>query len=482
MVLLNKVLKCESTAELNHLISVNREEFADFFIHTDYTNLVEQRALIAELSTKREIIGNLDFASLINVAFVNNILTLAIILGDRFLFQIFYRLITVCAIDNSAIINAASKFLIGIADFNRFRFVLSEMMPLLRKAYLEESDDGRDVEFVLSSYFIQGIEDFGDFYGDGVNEIAKDIHMWCSKKDYCFLRTELTDFMLGVSLSEAQLAVKEIRDFRMRYQSRDANSPGKYKFSTHSSIVETKYWDVASRSPADLVSVNKRIFADFHTKEDIYYSLHRGVRVLDSEEQLICYIAAYGDMHFSKLDEAIKFLPVIGREHSIFDWGCGQGLASFAYLHKRLKGKYSLMVQKVVLIDPSVIALQRASHYLSVFGVETQVVNSDFDHIGSTTFSESGVSLHLFSNILDVESFSLKSFMKYLTSNFSGENYFLITSPYISDSKTARIDTFVSHFESMKEFKLIYSVNFKKGHWGKNWSMVIRIFKVVLNE
>lgn len=61
-----------------------------------------------------------------------------------------------------------------------------------------------------------------------------------------------------------------------------------------------------------------------------YPGLNHGTAILQSEEQLCCYLAAYGEMHKGKLKCALEKFPFksIDNNLEIIDWGCGQGLAS----------------------------------------------------------------------------------------------------------------------------------------------------------
>ena len=74
---------------------------------------------------------------------------------------------------------------------------------------------------------------------------------------------------------------------------------------------------------------------------------------------------------------------------------------------------------------------------------------------------ENKTRIHLFSNVLDMDVFSLSNLIELIKANFSGENYFLSVSPYITDLKTARIDSFVNAFSSNDGFEQLFKINSK---------------------
>lgn len=54
-----------------------------------------------------------------------------------------------------------------------------------------------------------------------------------------------------------------------------------------------------------------------------------GRAILQTEDQLNAYIAAYGEMHFIKCRAALQNFPFENLTNfEIVDWGCGQGIAS----------------------------------------------------------------------------------------------------------------------------------------------------------
>ena len=108
-------------------------------------------------------------------------------------------------------------------------------------------------------------------------------------------------------------------------------------------------------------------------------------------------------------------------------------------------------------------------------------INKDLDSLLAKDFlKENKTRIHLFSNVLDMDVFSLSKLIKLIKTNFQGENYFLCASPYITDLKTSRIDSFVNTFSGNDGFEELFKINNKTGEWINGWTRVVRVFKVTL--
>ena len=99
----------------------------------------------------------------------------------------------------------------------------------------------------------------------------------------------------------------------------------------------------------------------------------RGVKILESEEELFGYFKSFGNMHKAKLLSALEVLPsTFDSKVSIIDWGCGQGFASMIFLEKY--GNES--VNHITLIEPSKIALERAALHCKKYSSEVSIEQS----------------------------------------------------------------------------------------------------------
>lgn len=196
----------------------------------------------------------------------------------------------------------------------------------------------------------------------------------------------------------------------------------------------------------------KQLQAKFSRQEieAMYYELERGKSVIEREELLWRYLYAFGNKHQAKIHVALnriqKLIEIVCSEYSIIDWGCGQGLATvcmFDYLYKK---DVTNAVKKIILIEPSELALKNAVLHTSIYGVEEIVsVNKYLDDVTVEDIkTDTPVTIHLFSNILDVEGFSLKQLAQTIGASASGEHYFICVSPIYSNNH--RIEAFYKYF------------------------------------
>ena len=173
---------------------------------------------------------------------------------------------------------------------------------------------------------------------------------------------------------------------------------------------------------------------------------------MTDENQLYAYMNSYGNMHYEKLIEALKTLPkaFFDEETNIIDWGCGQAMASMAYFDFLNQIGTEQVIKNLTLIEPSEIALKRASLHIRNFSPATDIhtINKDLDALVNEDFikNKTNTHIHLFSNILDIDEFSLTALLQLVDSNFPGDNYFICVSPYINDTRTSRLDAFVKFF------------------------------------
>ena len=91
-----------------------------------------------------------------------------------------------------------------------------------------------------------------------------------------------------------------------------------------------------------------------------------GRALLQTEEQLDAYLAAYGEMHIVKCRAALQNFPFeeLIMNFEVFDWGCGQGLASLTFLEFLRERGMLGKLNGITLIEPSKIALQRAKTWV----------------------------------------------------------------------------------------------------------------------
>lgn len=187
-------------------------------------------------------------------------------------------------------------------------------------------------------------------------------------------------------------------------------------------------------------------------------TLNHGTAVLETEEQCCAYMSAYGPMHHHKLMRALDENEFPYSDLSdgveIYDWGCGQAIGTMAVIEKLRQYGMRGKLRKVVLEEPSDIARNRAVLHvkktLGEYNAEIIAVSkylpSDYgDNSNSITsiHVEQPTAIHIFSNILDIETVSLKGVSKMITS--SGKKHIVLcVGP--ANLKEERIRSFLNYF------------------------------------
>ena len=159
-----------------------------------------------------------------------------------------------------------------------------------------------------------------------------------------------------------------------------------------------------------------------------YLLTKNGVAVYTEEKQLNAYLVSYGEMHQRKLDSIFnqlvpkQFVDFSHGAISIVDWGCGQGLATLAFLDwmkSHVNGKVKL--RGVRLLEMSDVARNRAFEIVlhrcggnAAKGVIKAVpwregVPVD---LAALDLPANVPVVHLFSNILDVAAVDLGNIAK----------------------------------------------------------------------
>ncbi|MBW4555797.1 MAG: hypothetical protein KME59_07650 [Trichormus sp. ATA11-4-KO1] len=184
--------------------------------------------------------------------------------------------------------------------------------------------------------------------------------------------------------------------------------------------------------------------------------LDHGVAVLNNETECDWYIAFYGGHHFHKLHAAFdstNFPYTEGKNIEIIDWGCGQALATCVLIDYLIKNCIKPNVVLITLIEPSSIALQRGCNFIhQMFQNDISVIpiiRTINKYIGDLTTSDLAsepdtIKIHLFSNIIDVETINLNKLYKLMINSFKGLNRIICTSP--NNNRQHRLHNFYNLF------------------------------------
>jgi len=213
--------------------------------------------------------------------------------------------------------------------------------------------------------------------------------------------------------------------------------------------------------PLQFMEIRRR----FANNYGLYDKLDRGRSVLSNVEELGQYLCSFGNMHETKLllsfEELFKHVNICdSKKITMLDYACGQGLGSIVFLNY-IENKFNCSLSfllKMVLIEPSVVALDRAKLLLDRSG-ELVCVNKNLDELIEDDLKSNSESMkiHVLSNILDMgdKFFCLQRLSNIILKSQSGINYFVCVSPYNQE----KLDCFMNYFKSHAGFEEIISFN-----------------------
>lgn len=223
-------------------------------------------------------------------------------------------------------------------------------------------------------------------------------------------------------------------------------------------------------------------------------NLERGSAILETEELCSAYMAAYGRMHCHKLNYALDKSQGKGNFPygevrngvEIFDWGCGQGLGSLAVIENLRREGLLSCLKKITLEEPSDIARERALLHVkqALDDDSCTVVETCSEYLPSDDASiraiqsinvEQPCVIHILSNVLDIESVSLKGISKLITSS-GARHIVLCVGP--ANLNESRINAFKNYFRDngIRVFTDFRETYFGKHSNGKAYGCLIKSF------
>jgi len=234
---------------------------------------------------------------------------------------------------------------------------------------------------------------------------------------------------------------------------------------------EKNFVNIRNLSVAYLMSLNS------NKRTLLKARLDSGLKIIDDVDLLYAYFYSFGKMHFSKVYEGIDKLKqeIDGKKIALFDWGCGQALASMVFFEFIEKNKINVIVDNLTLIEPSDLALKRGIAHINC--IYPQIKNSikpickGLDSIEDKDLSNnSQLKLHLFSNIIDVPFFDLNQ-LCHRINVLKGDNLFLCVSPVLTETgRKIRLSKFNDFFsEKFETQNISETINTKKENkWKSN--------------
>lgn len=465
--------KTDSAESLDKFLRANMQTIDEFY-NSNYGNILLARNSIERfILLKYNVVSQLDYSTSYSRSFLLMLLDYC----ERFNF--IAATPRVCSILQSNQINincrqqAAVKFLYPKPETNselvdRFESICEKLQFAIDT---EEDNDKKSLATFLNYYGII-INDTSIRF---VEQIKEKIVIGRSDAKYSFLQSEAISELINIDYIDKDVAYVEVQDIIDRLLGKE-NISIILEFpkieSPHSEtdiLIETE-----TNYSRELISIPNNF--DSIRSISLRYAdgrnlTNRGVKIIDSEAELYEYMRRFGNMHKAKLKTALESLPNnFLSKVDILDWGCGQGIASMIFM----EGFGVDNIKSITLIEPSDLAIKRAALHVKKYNqnIPIRTIQKKLDDLHATHFinEQSEITIHLFSNILDIDDYSQNLLLELIDATQTGLNYFVCVSPYIDEIKTERLQSFKRYFENRyHSFELLLSINNSKNPYDDFW-------------
>ena len=384
---------------------------------------------------KSNVIDSLDFGHRLNRAFVSVLFDYAERTNSQSSALRLFHIIREHNVDVGSRLEAAMLYLFNVPDNQIFIDRFDDICSKLQVAIDEEEDNDAKAISTFLNYYSYVVYNTAPHIQFAQQLQSKAIS---SSDKYEFLKNVIIQKTIALDINQAEMVYSTTQDAidTLLGHCLIAITGEEEGFLIET---DTEYCEVLSRVPKSFSSIRELAIKRLDSivnQDDVFHSLKRGVAILQQEDQLFYYMKSYGMMHKAKLVSAFNHVPfsvLNSKTIEVIDWSCGQGLASIVLLEYMREHNIQMSIDKVMLVEPSKIALQRASLHVRHFNNDISIttVLKDMDSLSSEDFnsSEHCVKLHLFSNILDVELFSMQHLIELTHKTFKGINYLFVLVP-----------------------------------------------------
>jgi len=456
----------DSGDALDIYLNANMQLVNEFYNSNYASILLAKNSIEKFILLKHGIISQLDYAKSYSKSFVLMLLDYC----ERFNFIAatphIHRILT----DNLIPINcrqkAALHFLYPRPNSNselveRFDSICENLQFAIDN---EEDNDSKAIATFLNYYGII-INDTPSQY---IEQVKIKIDNAKDNEDYQFLLSEAITELVKINIHNKDAAYVQVQSVIDRVLGKE-----EVFVFVPSDIVETDKFEqeLLIETDTDYSKELIPIPIDFDSIRSISVRhadgcnlTNRGVKILESEAELYEYMKRFGNMHKAKLQAALAPLSDnFSTEINIFDWGCGQGFGSMIFIEKF----GTEIIRNISLIEPSELSLKRAALHIRKYNqnIPIRTISKKLNELSESDFTgaPADITVHLFSNILDIDDYSQTHLIDLIECTQSGTNYFVCASPYIDEIKTERLESFKRNFESKyNSFELLLDVSSSK--------------------
>jgi hypothetical protein len=473
MIILDNLKNNSSTSfQLENFINSNFQEIYDFFYNQTQVDLYKYKKEIKQyLRQTKRLITSLDCSNKINGDFIALMVETCEKLHLVMEFKLFYDYLSKCGYRVGKRLEASAYYCGNIRKFYDYYDKYPLILTTLNEAYISNESEHKEIlTTTFINFYLSIIYDFGERNKENILKLKNEILLKYKKEKYNFLDEELVNTIFSINIDNYKKAYDDSIQILNSYLYKNGLITCKLLECTIQ-IENSQYSEKLQRIRNPIFNEIRKISIEYimniGNPDSLHYQLKQGVTIIEEEKLLYKYIFNYGKMHKAKLYSSFDTVihQLNNKTINIIDWGCGQALATSLLIDYIKEQNLQIDISNIILIEPSSLALSRGLLHIDVLKekeINIKPVNKDIDSLETTDLiiKNSNITLHLFSNILDVEFFRLdRAFLEKISASFRGMNYFICVSPNINDKRNARLDMFCRYFEDNFETKLISSRN-----------------------
>ena len=220
-------------------------------------------------------------------------------------------------------------------------------------------------------------------------------------------------------------------------------------------------------------------------RDHLFAELKRDGNQLTTEPRLCAYTYAFGAVREARLRRAFSHLSNIfaQRDVELIDYSCGVGLGALVYHDLLLeRGLPLTSVRRITLIDPTPRCLERAALHARVCfpGAELRTICKYTDELqtADTTSDAKLHTLHIFSQIADMEVPSIAHLADTICAGLRGPNYFACVTPFCERALrgTPPADLFVELMDPDEGRVTVENLSARRFVPGQRWTAALRVF------
>lgn len=384
----------------------------------------------------------------------------------------------------------ASKIYLRTNDISKdYHNNFEKILDLISDSIVEDEGNYKAINAVANFYIVASSQ-FSRLKDESLLQSFRNLFFQNEDK-YPLLKNELIkNIVLSLTTTnfnaEIENIKKQISDNKPNFKSCDLL---KNEIIIENSNYSKELYSLENPTLEKIKKVSDSHIKNIENQDELFERLNRGIKIIDDENLLFKYIQSFGNKHKIKLYDAFEKIidKFNGEKINIIDWGCGQAFATTMLIEYIKEKNINLHINDICLIEPSKLALSRGLLHIDILKTDNyniKAINCDIDCLKKEdlVINNSYKTLHLFSNILDVESFNLNTdFLQKISSNFKNDNIFICVSPNINDKRNSRIDLFYKYFDENFDTELI-SFRSDDVEKHKRYEKIFEVRKTKIND